>query len=387
MAVPTKILVVSSVTPKATGFGEITLHRHLIGEPRLSVEVVPHPGISRAQRLLRRTFFRSWAEGLEILGGGRRWNDRAAAAATALKPDVILTIAAGDGCHAALRLAREKKLPLVTIFHDWWPDIVPARFRAGEDARFQELYHGSTIALCVSEGMRRVLGKHPDARLLWPIPGKSTVHARGEMIPKRDGKTFKICYSGNLREYAPMLQNALLALKGHPSIRLEVRGMAPRWPKSFCKEMLAAGTYHEFAPREELERWLASADAFLVTTAFEPAMRRMMETNFPSKFLEFARFNKPLVAWGPDYSSLIRWAQPASRALCVTSQDPTALRLALEKLAASKDEQDRLAVEAGTALRNEFDPEMIQEQFMQAIQDAIPKTVGRAAATVLAGLN
>src|SRR5208282_4065797 len=196
-----------------------------------------------------------------------------------------------------LRLERELRVPLVTLFHDWWPDIVPARVQAGEETRFRELYQGSTIALCVSKGMQRTLGEHPDARLLWPIPGKADGAATVDENSKgRDGQPFKICYSGNLREYAPMLQKALQAMRGHPTVRLEVRGMAPRWPKAFREETLAAGTFHDFAPREELERWLRSADAFLVTTAFEPAMRRMMETNFPSKLLEFARFGKPLVA-------------------------------------------------------------------------------------------
>jgi glycosyltransferase involved in cell wall biosynthesis len=371
MELPVKILVLSSVTPKATGFGEITLYRHLVGEPRLTVEVVPHPGTSRLVRLLRRTAFRTWLEAREVQRQGYRWDDRARAAAIVFKPQVILTIAAGDGCHAALRLARELGVPLVTIFHDWWPDIVPERARAGEDLRFRELYRGSRMALCVSQGMRRTLGEHPDARLLWPIPGKADAPETADE-PAKDptGRIFKICYSGNLREYAPMLQNALLAMKAHPSVRLEVRGMAPRWPHAFRDEMLAAGTYHEFAPREELERWLRSADAFLVTTAFEPAMRRMMETNFPSKLLEFARFGKPLVAWGPGYSSLIQWAQPAGRAWCVTDPAPNALRVALEQLAASRGDQERLATEARNAMRRDFDPAAIQEQFVQALQNA-----------------
>jgi len=370
---PIKLLLVSSITPKPTGFGEITLYRHLVGESRLTVEVTPHPRTSRLVRALRRTPLQSWLEAREVQRQGHRWDAGARAAAVAFKPQVIFTVAAGDGCHAALRLARKQQVPLVTLFSDWWPDIVPARVSAGEEIRFRELYQSSRIALCVSEGMKRTLGEHSDARILWPIPGKSDVpETAGGMANGRDDddKKFKVCYSGNLREYAPMLQKALLALKTHPSVRLEVRGMAPRWPEAFREEMLAAGTYHEFAPREELERWLGSADAFLVTTAFEPAMRRMMETNFPSKLLEFARFGKPLVAWGPDYSSLIRWAQPAGRAWCVTNPDPNALRQALEQLAGSRGDQERLAGEARNAMRQEFDPVVIQERFLQAIRDA-----------------
>jgi glycosyltransferase involved in cell wall biosynthesis len=374
MTWPIKILVVSSVTPKPTGFGEITLYRHLAGEPKLAVEVVPFPGIPKPLRLLRRTALRGLAESIEVMGQGHRWDAKARTLAESVKPQLLLTEAAGDGYHAAIRLARATGIPLLARFSDWWPDLVPGRFRAGEEARFRELYRVSKIALCVSDGMKAALGEHPDSRLLWPIPSSEKVDSQeGSSGQNWDGKIFRICYSGNLREYAPMLQKILQVMKAHPSLRLEVRGMNPRWPTAFLQEMRRLDLYHEFAPREELERWLASADAFLVTSAFEPGMRRLMETNFPSKILEFARFGKPLVCWGPDYSTLIRWAQPESRALCVTESDPENLCLALKKLAASRNEQQRLANEAKNATRGDFDPEIIQNVFLHAVQDAVYK--------------
>jgi glycosyltransferase involved in cell wall biosynthesis len=220
--------------------------------------------------------------------------------------------------------------------------------------------------------MRTALGKHPDARLLWPIPGKSMVaSAAGQAGLGPEGRGFRVFYAGNLREYAPMLQAALQAMKGDPSVRLEVRGTSPRWPAVFREEMRSAGMYHDFAPHEQLYRWLVNADAFLVTSAFEPSMRRMMETNFPSKLLEFARFGKPLVLWGPEYSTLIRWGQSAGRGLCVTKAEPLALRSALEHLARSTGEQARLGAEALRVARTDFDPASIQERFIEALRDAI----------------
>ncbi|HWV99990.1 MAG TPA: glycosyltransferase [Candidatus Acidoferrum sp.] len=380
MTSPTRLLLVCSITPKPTGFGEVTLYRHLCGEPRLEVQVVPHPGNSRFFRLVRRTALRPWVDGLEVLGEGRRWDTEAHRLARSFQPQVLLTIAAGDGCHGALRLARETRLPLVTIFHDWWPDIVPAWVRTGEEARFRALYRGSAVALCVSEGMRGALGPHSDSRLLWPIPGKTESALGGGCTETCSEKRFfKVCYSGNLREYAPMLQRALEVMKEHPSIRLEVRGLNPRWPAAFRKEMLARGLYHEFAPREELERWLASADAFLITSAFEPSMRRMMQTNFPSKLIDYARFGKPMIVWGPEYSTLIQWAHPGRRAVCVTAPASQALCVALEHLSASPVEQRRLAAESLRAAWVEFDPAAIQEQFIQALRDASQRAEPREA--------
>ena len=372
MSSPIRILVVSSVTPKPTGFGEILLHRHLSDEPRITVEVVPHPGISPILRLIRRTPFRGWGEAFEVLRQGRRWDQRARSIVRSFKPQVLLTVAAGDGCHAALRVAREFRVPVVTIFHDWWPDIVPRGVGAGEELRFRKLYQGSEVALCVSAGMRAALGTHPDARLLWPIPGKSPVSSEdGQGGPAFPHKGFRVFYAGNLREYAQMLRAALQVMKGDPLVRLEVRGTSPRWPVSFREEMRAVGMYHEFAPSEDLYHWLANANAFLVTSAFEPSMRRMMETNFPSKLAEFARFGRPLVLWGPKYSTLIQWGLSGSRGLSVTQADPLVLRSALENLATSPDEQQRLAAASRKAASLDFDPDVIQSEFMRAIQDAV----------------
>ena len=365
-----KILVVSSVVPKPTGFGEIILHRHLGGESDPAVNVVPHPPRTKFWRAIRRTPLRGWLDTVEVLGNGRRWDAPARALAESCQPRVVLTVAHGDGWHAASRLARQHRLPLVTFFHDWWPDLLPAQLRAGEENRFRAVYRESRAALCVCDGMRQALGSHPDSRVLLPIPGKSgTTPGTVRGGNQKDGR-FRIFYSGNLREYAPMLRSALETMEGHPHIRLETRGMSPRWPATFRNQMRALGLWHDFAPRAELERWLNSADAYLIVMPFEPAMRRMTETAFPSKLTEFARFGRPLVIWGPEYCSAIQWGRQADRALCVTHPEPAALRSALEKLARTPDEQRRLSEAAMKASTEDFDPDEIQRAFLAAIAEA-----------------
>ena len=67
----------------------------------------------------------------------------------------------------------------------------------------------------------------------------------------------------------------------------------------------------------------------------------------------------------------MRWARDGSRALCVTDPDGIALRSALERLASSPEEQQRLGEEALSAARLEFNPDNLQDQFMQGIRNAI----------------
>ena len=65
-------------------------------------------------------------------------------------PTVVMTVAHQEACYAAMRYAKRYQLPLVTIFHDWWPDIPPVHdpFRSMIERSFRELYQESSLA-CV----------------------------------------------------------------------------------------------------------------------------------------------------------------------------------------------------------------------------------------------
>jgi len=279
---------------------------------------------------------------------------------------VVLTAAQGDACRAARRFAQKHRLPLVTFFHDWWPDmdLIHSPFRKLLEKRFRELYRQSQLAFCVSEKMRALLGPHHNSQVLYPIPAKAN-----PLLPlKALHYHFRVLYSGNLYEYGPILAEALKALKHHPQIRLEVRGGNPQWPQALRQEMQREGLWHDYVPPAEAAEWLGAANAFLVPMVFEPAMRRRMETSFPSKMPEMAQFGKPLIIWGPEYCSAVKWARQGNRALCLTDPNPTALRQTLEKLVASPDEQHRLAVAARQAAQTDFNPDRIQAQFMDALR-------------------
>jgi glycosyltransferase involved in cell wall biosynthesis len=215
--------------------------------------------------------------------------------------------------------------------------------------------------------MRELLGPHPNVQVLHPIPAKTNPI----LLARMPHGVFRVMYHGNLFDYGPMVAEALAELKSHAQVRLEVRGGNPRWPEHFRQEMQREGLWHDYAPRAVLDGWMGTANAFLVPMVFEPAMRRRMETSFPSKMLEMAQFGKPLVIWGPEYCSAVQWARQGNRALCVIDSNPAALRQALEKLTASPTEQQRLAAAARQAAQNDFNPDGIQAQFMKALRNVL----------------
>jgi glycosyltransferase involved in cell wall biosynthesis len=96
-----------------------------------------------------------------------------------------------------------------------------------------------------------------------------------------------------------------------------------------------------------------------------------MITSFPSKMVDAMQLGVPVVIWGPEYCSAVKWGRMGERALCVTDPDPSVLRQELERLAASPLKQERLGDSAREAAEREFNYKRIQAQFIDAIRRTI----------------
>ncbi|WP_414551116.1 glycosyltransferase [Anabaena sp. CCY 0017] len=383
-----KIIVISSVSPQPTSAGQVVLYRHLNQVDGWAVSIVPNPDDSKTYKWptkfikrLKYTRFHRWSHDLEVIDYGSNWDS--VMLNYFQKPfncqtddkTIVLTVAHGDGCWAAQKFAQRYQLPLVSIFHDWWPDIpsVHQPLRQVLKKRFQQLYQQSNLALCVSQGMKNALGSHPNSTVLFPIPAmlKEELTVRNQIANNEFLSPLRVIYSGNLYEYGAILAQLLQVTKENPKVHVQVRGSNPNWPADFRSEMRDRGLWLDFAPREELNQWLAAADVFLVTMSFDPALRRRMETSFPSKLTEYAQFGKPLVIWGPDYCSAIHWGRKGDRALCVTDKNPLVMVSALEKLKNSPEQQKCYAQQAKITALTEFKPHIIQNQFLERIENLL----------------
>jgi glycosyltransferase involved in cell wall biosynthesis len=99
-----------------------------------------------------------------------------------------------------------------------------------------------------------------------------------------------------------------------------------------------------------------------------------MATSFPSKMINAMQQGLPVIVWGPEYCSAVQWARLGNRALCVTQADASALRQALEMLADSPSEQERLAKSAREAAAGEFKSERIEEEFIAVLSSVLAPT-------------
>ena len=377
-----KVALISSIVPRNSIGGYATLYRHLHDAASIDILVVsdgPTPGFphkvlrhrihSRILKRLTKSPLRRWALDCQEL-----CNPVDANAVDMIcrdyAPDLIMTVAHGELWKLAAKAACARKLPLVSLFHDWWPDFVDAHrwLKPRLDEQFRALHRSSTTSLCICPGILACLGKHPNAQILYPMPYRQAICNNDEVDFDLDRRELRIVYLGNLGDYGNMLQQALDITKNHPRIRLEVRGHNPRWPSAFKQEMQVRGLWRDFAPRDEVDQWLSSADALLVAMSFDASMQRQMETSFPSKLVDYVQICKPVVIWGPEYCSAIRWARPMRSALCVTSPHPNDLVSALENL--DREERQRLGNAAREAAMTDFNADRIQSQFLAALRGA-----------------
>ena len=367
-----KVLVVSSVVPNARGSGgELVLHRHLKSNSRIDCEVVPWQRFPFRLKLigkLRQLGFHSLSRFMECLFPVLPANKLVERIIHSFQPDVLVTVAHGWWHIAARRAANKFELPLVSFFQDWWPDFgeVPLAFRSRVEHQFRQTRAASAVAICVSDGMRRELGEPANALVLHDAP--SLIGCR--QMPRGLPLPLRVAYFGNLSEYGPLIESALCALERSEHVRLEVFGPSPLWTGGTEEKFRSRGLYHGFIPPSQLATSLRHFQAALVVMSFAPQHRRRMVTSFPSKLIDATQLSLPVIIWGPEYCSAVKWGRDGDRALCVTEPNPFVLRRALEELAASSSQLERLGTSASAAAAADFDRERIQLHFMDALERA-----------------
>lgn len=372
-----KVALISSIDAAPTSAGSLVLYRHLVDKPEIRL-ITPTNDIRRGGffRILRSAFSRlrkidkrSSESLLQWLRG--RWyrpcfDD-------SVLPDVVVTIAHGDLQYAALEYATRNKVPLVTIFHDWWPAIADVHdvLRRKLERSFREIYQQSSVNLCVSEGMLQQLGPHPASFVLPPIP-PSQLNAPALHVATTP---FSVHYSGNISDFSQMLGDLLRESMQSKHIQVRLRGNPPAWDAGFVRQCVEAGTLLPFVDRRTLEAWLSNAGALLVAQSFSPEKAIAMQTNFPSKLTEYCMYGRPIVIWGPEYGSAAIWGKRTGAAVVVTAREPEALMRELNALAENPSRCLKLAQAAASMAEAEFNPVRIQTDFLNGLRLAVTRNM------------
>jgi glycosyltransferase involved in cell wall biosynthesis len=290
------------------------------------------------------------------------------------KPDVVLTLAECGLCHIARKTAQRHGLPLAGLFLDWFP-VMKGHY--GHKAtqgilsrRYRELYATCDLAFCTSDGMREVLGPHPNSHVIYPMPGKYRVSVE-KSWPRSNGK-FRLVYVGAVKNfYGRMLSSLIEKIEATTDLELIVVGPNADWPKQLLERARAKGTYLGFKPPQEAAEVLASADVLLVVMSFEKEHELFMRTSFTTKFLDYVAFGKPVILWGPEYCTPVRIARKHGGAAVVSSSDADAVVALSRQIAADSALSEKLSNEALQLHQTLFNPDRLQNIFVQKITDLV----------------
>ncbi|WCJ59699.1 hypothetical protein NXS98_00860 [Fontisphaera persica] len=183
--------------------------------------------------------------------------------------------------------------------HRWTCGILSERYR--------QFYQQCDLAFCTSEGMREILGPHPNSHVLYPIPGN---HKIPELVYPPKSNKYRIVYVGSAEGfYGRMLCKLICELESYQEYELKVVTPANDWPNDVLQKAKEKGTYLGFMPPPDAAKVIASADALLVIMSFEKEHKLFMQTSFTTKFLDYTAFQRPIIVWGPEYSTVSKFVK------------------------------------------------------------------------------
>ena len=157
-----------------------------------------------------------------------------------------------------------------------------------------------------------------------------------------------------------MLERLVLAGSDSP-LRFEIFGshLHATWSRSFDSFARTTGVYRGQVPFDRLRTHAHEADLLLLLMGFGDECAQTERTSFKTKFLDYLTFQKPIVVWGPQHCSAVRFAREFDAAECYTSPDAAGCVAALQSLARSSARQKELVANAHRMYQSRFEPSQI----------------------------
>lgn len=381
-------MYIGTLPCEQTAGGPVQMYRHFIERKDFDFQAIIEPPIQSMEYiktylqpvdrlLVRASKTRLYPDfvALNVLMAEHRASSLLLDKVLAFNPQAIVTIAFGSYSFVASHVARQLKLPLITFFHDWWPDLTPCRGLGKKllDNRFRILYKESNLALCVCESMYHELGYHPSSVVLYPIPNSQPPVLSASQV-KSPTHRLRLVYLGTMGgDYAQMLQLLVRYLQENPQSWLDLKlyGSVENWPEYLLSLAQETGIYGGMPEYGSERAILAEADAYLVVTSFEEKFKRRVQTSFPSKILEYAAYGKPIIAWGPEYSSAIKFLQKHTAAVVATMLDPGELIKCLFLLHKDSNHQLQIQKSAQELSKTLFNPSLIHNQLINLVDKLI----------------
>jgi hypothetical protein len=276
---------------------------------------VAYEGVSVGYaRPLRTRFARSYSSWLTLVSRGRR--RRIDHALDGFCPDAVLTVSHGFLWDGAAQFAEDHQLPLHLICHDDWSrftNVFPFLKRR-VDERLGEVYRQAVSRLCVSPFMRRAYQTRygPIGEVLYPsLAADAKQHPSPPDRLREETYSLTVAFGGTINSCGyvrslRLLAETLAALGGRllifgPYTAVDARREGLDLPNVELRGLLPSPSLMESFRKE--------VDVLFVPMSFEAGDRPNMEISFPSKLTDYTAVGLPLLIYGPEYCSAVRWAR------------------------------------------------------------------------------
>jgi glycosyltransferase involved in cell wall biosynthesis len=117
--------------------------------------------------------------------------------------------------------------------------------------------------------------------------------------------------------------------------------------------------------QEDIARVMDTADVAFLPLSFEPAMRHVVETSFPSKTAEYLAAGVPILVHAPPYSTVARYCREHQCALVVDEPTEAALRDGLLRLSSDTALREQLSAKAIETAKTHHDANRIAPAFLK----------------------
>jgi len=286
------------------------------------------------------------------------------------RPEVIVTVWESAYLLAAADVGKKLGVPVVIVVHDDYEQMLPAhrkkhRWAAG---RLRKIYHSVAARICIGPAMAEHLTQtygRAEVDIIYPIPAEP---ASPVTQPRRKLKDdpLRIGFFGELGgNYGPIHAVVDVLEAANAEFHYFSHSWGPnRGPLASRPRVFDHGATDPVGLQNFFR---ANIDVMLIPQGFEPEVRQLRRTCFPSKIPEACQIGLPLLIISPADGSATRWAHECLKppAFLSTINRPDIVRALREFADSSTQEAQRQIVSqiAGSI----FLPQRLHEQFERVL--------------------
>ena len=246
----------------------------------------------------------------------------------------------------------------------------PSGLRPWLDREFGRVYRQAVSRLCVSPFMCEAYRERYGAEGTVLYPSRAADCPSFDAPPERLARNdhpFTVAFGGTINSpgYVNALvnmANALAPIGGRLFIFGPVTPEAARQAGLERPNIVLRGLVKS---SDFMTRLREEADALFVPMSFAAADRPNMEISFPSKLTDYTAVGLPLLIYGPDYCSAVRWAREnAGVAEIVTSERSEETSAAVRRLL--RNDHRRLLASRALEVGNRFFKHEVTERVLFA---------------------